>query len=671
MGLCYFVSALLTVGWRLTDHVGESINPVAFAVDSFAHVCLVFGLILFAFRPRVGHPAMLALGLLVVMLSVAAGGASQTLASQVAVALVACIAFLIASRWILNHSYRQQRIQRVWSRLPMPIHQANSNQAAIDDRKRIGLLFSVVTVSVFVLATSAIAHMADTVLPDVQRILHDQLTSSFDSVSQEVVIGTTQYVRGSQLGTIRRHMMVDPSEVALTAYAQSAPGYLRGTAFDEYSNGHWDEVAETTVNPTSTEDTFHSRTIERVGEGTMPISGRSTRKLSRFSIYPVAGERVATIEIQNDSLKGHVFFAPMGTRWIEASARSIRLSSHDVIEHGINRRFPYIAGVSAQPAKVSLGQRRREVLVQVAPEIAAAVSSVSNSICRDQLTSRSKAAAIESYFQREYTYSLQGTPVPGRTDPLVHFLETKHPANCEYFASATVLLLRSAGVPARYVTGYVSSEISSEVDGQWIARNRDAHAWVEAYDEVSQSWFPVESTPGRSYQTLTQSGAQVSSLADSLADMQGVTNENQSIIGWLWDSLISFRATNPLTLLIRFGQVPLFLLAAYLLWRRFRSGYGDDASSDDVKSRSMLAKVDRKVKRHSLERAPSETLHQFAVRIESIGSPRSQTGSVAAPVEPSDAGKESIRHELTRYADWYRQFAEARYRGKLPTPMNF
>ena len=51
---------------------------------------------------------------------------------------------------------------------------------------------------------------------------------------------------------------------------------------------------------------------------------------------------------------------------------------------------------------------------------------------------------------------------------------------CEHIASSFVIAMRAAGVPARIVTGYQGAELNS-VDGYWVVRNSDAHAWAEIW----------------------------------------------------------------------------------------------------------------------------------------------------------------------------------------------
>ncbi len=70
---------------------------------------------------------------------------------------------------------------------------------------------------------------------------------------------------------------------------------------------------------------------------------------------------------------------------------------------------------------------------------------------------------------------------------------------CEHISSAFVVLMRALDVPARIVTGYQGGE-RNPVDGYWIVRNADAHAWAEVWME-SRGWVRVDPTgavsPGR------------------------------------------------------------------------------------------------------------------------------------------------------------------------------
>ncbi len=75
---------------------------------------------------------------------------------------------------------------------------------------------------------------------------------------------------------------------------------------------------------------------------------------------------------------------------------------------------------------------------------------------------------------------------------LADFLNNTREGHCEYFATATVLMLRNAGIAARYRTGYMLDEYDS-FENALIARKRDAHAWAAAY--IGDRWVDVDTTP--------------------------------------------------------------------------------------------------------------------------------------------------------------------------------
>ena len=72
------------------------------------------------------------------------------------------------------------------------------------------------------------------------------------------------------------------------------------------------------------------------------------------------------------------------------------------------------------------------------------------------------------------------------------FLNNTHEGHCEYFATATVLMLRNAGIAARYRTGFMLDEYDS-FENALLARKRDAHAWVIAY--IGGKWIDIDTTP--------------------------------------------------------------------------------------------------------------------------------------------------------------------------------
>jgi transglutaminase-like putative cysteine protease len=114
-----------------------------------------------------------------------------------------------------------------------------------------------------------------------------------------------------------------------------------------------------------------------------------------------------------------------------------------------------------------------------------------------QITSRAtnpydKAAAIENYLRTRYGYTLDLSGSPA-ADPLAHFLFERRAGHCEYFAAAMTVMLRTQGIPARYVNGFLPGEYN-DVGDDYIVRASDAHSWVEVYFP-DYGWIPFDPTP--------------------------------------------------------------------------------------------------------------------------------------------------------------------------------
>ena len=98
--------------------------------------------------------------------------------------------------------------------------------------------------------------------------------------------------------------------------------------------------------------------------------------------------------------------------------------------------------------------------------------------------------AIEFFRGGRFEYTLQ-PPLLGR-DSVDEFLFDTRQGFCEHFASSFVFLMRAAGVPARVVTGYQGGE-TNPVDGYFVVRQADAHAWAEVW-LADSGWTRVDPT---------------------------------------------------------------------------------------------------------------------------------------------------------------------------------
>ena len=92
-----------------------------------------------------------------------------------------------------------------------------------------------------------------------------------------------------------------------------------------------------------------------------------------------------------------------------------------------------------------------------------------------------------------FSYSLyREHAVPKGQTALGDFVTRTRSGHCEYFAAAAALLLRGAGIPSRYATGYAVMERSTLEDA-YVVRSRHSHAWTRAW--VGGRWIDLDTTP--------------------------------------------------------------------------------------------------------------------------------------------------------------------------------
>jgi hypothetical protein len=112
-------------------------------------------------------------------------------------------------------------------------------------------------------------------------------------------------------------------------------------------------------------------------------------------------------------------------------------------------------------------------------------------------TTASKVSRINQWFQDEFTYTRYltiGRARMAKPTAISTFLTNSKRGHCEYFATAATLLLREAGVPARYCVGYAVMEKDADRN-EYIIRGLHGHAWVRVWDEDRKMWTDFDPTP--------------------------------------------------------------------------------------------------------------------------------------------------------------------------------
>jgi protein-glutamine gamma-glutamyltransferase len=315
------------------------------------------------------------------------------------------------------------------------------------------------------------------------------------------------------------------------------PLYIRLAAYNQYDLGRWDAVQSTFVPKASAADkqrwTFGSQT-----------SGMATVRISE------------TLQQGKGVLK-----LPIGTSAvIQLDVDSMEMNQYGtVVFQGKPGEFSYT--VEFDPTRSPDGSPTAQDL-EIPQVEQSTLQQILQSLNLRGKSAQERLQAVEAFFGRGFQYSLDlRQPQNGET-PLAAFLLDHRAGHCEYFASATSLLLRAAGISTRYTVGYVVDEYSP-AEQQYVVRANHAHAWVMAY--VNGSWVTVETTPGGGLSPLSglgdgstaagstsqsdlsatssQTRTSENDRADTVSTQQGQTQAGKSLSEGLseaWSSLRSF-----------------------------------------------------------------------------------------------------------------------------------
>ncbi len=172
----------------------------------------------------------------------------------------------------------------------------------------------------------------------------------------------------------------------------------------------------------------------------------------------------------------------------------IQIDAGGSLYQNLDHEGPLRYTVTSQPDALSpepLSPDERLAYLQLPPDMSPRVRALAVGLTETLTTSDARAQAIFEYVTHNHTYTLN---LPDRdSDPLDHFLFEDKQGHCEFFASAMVALLRLGGVPAREVLGFMGGDWN-DFGNYYTVRQRDAHAWVEAYID-GRGWVMFDPTP--------------------------------------------------------------------------------------------------------------------------------------------------------------------------------
>ncbi len=340
---------------------------------------------------------------------------------------------------------------------------------------------------------------------------------------------------------------------------------------------------------------------------------------------------------RNDSVGWHssVNFKPMG--WFVHPSRAERVV-YRILPYRLQSRTVYVAGL---PLMVT-GRMNRPLFVSSSGQVTAnspflvsdsyRVTSVDRPVpvernldpvyldregitprieqMAQQWTSgisnpRDKAAVIVSRLRSQFRYRLRNPSPPENVNPAEYFLFETKTGNCEYFAGALCLMLRSVGIPARIVEGFAGMENTSEPN-EFLVRFANAHAWVEALLD-NANWTTLDPTPEMRGESAEDYFWRLLADLYSTAEYKWVKHvvyfdrsDQMQMFQSLAD-LFSREITNPFSISSHWAYgaagsalaVIVLALAAYLIVRRGRRSNPSEVYRTTMKALSKRGVIER------------------------------------------------------------------------------
>jgi transglutaminase-like putative cysteine protease len=319
-------------------------------------------------------------------------------------------------------------------------------------------------------------------------------------------VGFSESVNLGEIGTLKRdnavvmHVRVDGTQTGSQAGRSIR---WRGVALDEFTGRGWRKspAARRGEQKTNERGLFQLGTTE------------SLNRLTAQTVFlepiesPVLFAATRPVAIQGDFLSVRVD--------AEGSIQTRKLGFERLMYKALSDMTepdPALLQRDRQPYPATF-ERYLQLPESLDPRIAARANAmIVNAHARNRYDI---AKAIETQLQSDFGYSMQMKATG--PDPLADFLFNVQAGHCEYFSTAMAVMLRTRGIAARVVNGFLPGEYNEAADA-FTVRQSDAHSWVEVYFPESRSWVTFDPTPaaGRSEAVSTGIAAQFGKYAAAL-----------------------------------------------------------------------------------------------------------------------------------------------------------
>ena len=227
-----------------------------------------------------------------------------------------------------------------------------------------------------------------------------------------------------------------------------------------------------------------------------------------WRVAPALGTGAATVTGLGTPYRYRVTLEPHGRRWLfalempqawEPGAARQTFDYQLVSPEPVRRLFAYdVSSTVEYRTGQQLDSRLEAYELRLPPGENPRTRALARRLRASSANKMDYARRVLDHFRSEgFVYTLE--PALLAADPLDQFLFETREGFCGHYASAFTFMMRTAGIPARVVTGYLGGELNPLGD-YYIVRQSDAHAWSEIW-LAGRGWMRIDPTaavaPGR------------------------------------------------------------------------------------------------------------------------------------------------------------------------------
>jgi transglutaminase-like putative cysteine protease len=301
--------------------------------------------------------------------------------------------------------------------------------------------------------------------------------------ASRMVAGFTERVQLGAFGEIEADATV-VMRVHLTGLSTGgAPESLsslrwRGVAFDHFDGRTW---------------TVSRSTLKLTLRRELPVP---------FPVHQSYGGPVLTQEIRLEPIETQMIFG--APRLLRLQTRSDFITIDDLGNVAVplaTARLQYTVDSEPEigdPRRADIADARQprdprwQARYTQLPKVSPRIHALAREVTADSVDPYDAAQRLTAWLNRELAYT-RVLERPTIDDPLEDFLFVRRSGNCEYFAAALAVMLRSLQIPARVVNGFQRGEWNP-YGRYFMVRLRDAHSWVEVYVDGA-GWVTLDPSP--------------------------------------------------------------------------------------------------------------------------------------------------------------------------------